>query len=136
MSGSEEPTRPARRIFRSFGYAVEGLFVVIRTQPNFAVHLAAAAAALAMCALLRLPPSEVALVVLTICVVLAAEAFNTAVEALSDRVSADFDPLIKRAKDTAAAGVLIAALGAIGVGIAVFGPPLMALLSGLIGLGR
>ncbi len=109
--------------------------VVARTQPNFAVHLLAALVALAAAAALRLPPSEVALVCLTICVVLAAEAFNTAVEALSDRVSPDFDPLVKRAKDTAAAGVLLAALGAAAVAVAVFGPRVWRLLTGASGLG-
>jgi diacylglycerol kinase (ATP) len=119
---------PARRILRSFGYAFAGLIAVIRTQPNFLVHLAAAAAALALAAVLQVPTGELAILVLTIGAVLAAEAFNTALEALADLVSPTLHPLVKRAKDVAAAGVLINAFGAVLVGILLFAPRLLRLL--------
>ncbi len=127
--------RAVRRIVRSFGFAFEGLVVVARTQPNFAVHLTAAGLVIVAAVALRLSGPELALVFLTICVVLAAEAFNTAVEALADRVSAEFDPLVKRAKDTAAAGVLLAAAGAVAVGVAIFGPRIWAVVTGQAGFG-
>lgn len=50
--------------------------------------------------------------------VIAAELLNAAVEAVVDLVSPAEHPLAKRAKDIAAAGVLVAALGALGVGLA------------------
>ncbi len=49
---------------------------------------------------------------------IAAELLNAAVEAVVDLVSPAEHLLAKRAKDVAAAGVLVAALGAVGVGIA------------------
>ena len=49
---------------------------------------------------------------------IAAELLNAAVEAVVDLVSPAEHPLAKRAKDVAAAGVLVAALGAVGVGLA------------------
>ena len=57
-----------------------------------------------------------------------AELMNTAVEAVVDLVSPEFNPLAKVAKDTAAAAVLAASLAASVVGLLVFGPPLWGVL--------
>jgi diacylglycerol kinase (ATP) len=117
-----------RRIIRSFGHAIEGLAALVRTQPNFGVHLVLALIAIALAAFLRVSALEIALLALTIGSVLALEAFNTAFEALCDLVSPTYHPLVKTAKDTAAAGVLIAAVAAVIVGLAIFGPRILALL--------
>ena len=70
-------------------------------------------------------------VVLILCItlVLAAEAFNTAIEFLTDLVSPDYHPLAGKAKDTAAAAVLICAIGAATVGFLILGPYLLDALS-------
>ena len=59
-----------------------------------------------------------------------AEAFNTAIEALCDKVSPGFDPLIGRAKDLAAGAVLLFVFAAITVGLIVFIPKFIALCQG------
>jgi len=56
--------------------------------------------------------------------VISAECLNTAVERLADRVTRDTDPLIKHAKDSASAGVLVIVLASCVVGGIVFGPKL------------
>jgi diacylglycerol kinase len=99
----------------------------VRTQPNFRIHLALAVIAIVLAVVLRVSALEVALLALTIAGVLALEAFNTALEALCDLVSPSYHPLVKTAKDAAAAGVLIATVAAVVVGIAVFAPRLFAL---------
>ena len=58
-----------------------------------------------------------------------AEALNTAFELLCDVASPAFHPEVERAKDVAAGAVLIAAAGAAIVGLVVFGPRGLALLS-------
>lgn len=95
---------------------------MVRTQPNFLVHLAAMCVALVAGAALRLSPPELAIIVLTVVVVLAAECVNTALEALCDVASPDYHPLVKRAKDVAAAAVLVAALGAVVIAVLLFAP--------------
>ena len=125
-SGPADPGRTVRRVVRSFGYAFEGLVTLLRTQPNFWVHLAAAAAALALSVLLRLSLAEIALVALTIGLVLVTEAFNTVLETLCDVVSPSYHPLVKRAKDVSAAAVLLAALAALAVAVVLFVPRLLA----------
>ena len=120
---------PVRRILRSFGFALEGLATLLRTQPNFVVHVAAACVALGLGIALRLGPLELALIILTIALVLVVESINTALETLCDLVSPGVHPLIKRAKDVAAAAVLIAAATAVVVAALLFGPRLLGLLT-------
>ncbi len=86
-----------------------------------------ASLAVALTLALRLSAAEAALVALTIGLVLAAEAFNTALEAACDAFSPEVHPLIKRAKDASAAGVLIAAVAAVVIGALLFGPRVAAL---------
>lgn len=115
------------RFLRGFVHAGRGLGVATG-QRNFRFHLVAAAVVLALAAWLGLGGLEWAL--LTVCIfwVLGMEALNTAVEALADRVCREHDPLIGRAKDLAAAAVLLAAIGAAIVGLVILLPPLGARL--------
>jgi diacylglycerol kinase (ATP) len=52
----------------------------------------------------------------------AAEGMNTALERLTDLVSPGFHPLAGMAKDIAAGAVLLASVGAVLVGVIIFGP--------------
>lgn len=54
--------------------------------------------------------------------VLMAEAMNSAIEAIADLVSPEFHPLIKKAKDVGAAGVLMMAIAAATAGLIIFLP--------------
>jgi undecaprenol kinase len=81
------------------------------------IHAVVAALVVVAGVALRLPPVWWALVVLAIGLVVAAELLNTAIEAVVDLVTLDEHPLAKRAKDVAAAGVLVAVLTALGIGL-------------------
>ena len=71
------------------------------------------------------------ILILTIALVLSMEALNTAVEAVVDLVSPQFHPLAKLAKDVAAGGVLIAAVGAVFVALLLYGERVLALARAL-----
>jgi diacylglycerol kinase (ATP) len=77
------------------------------------IHLAAAVLAVLLCLYLRMPARELALVSITIFMVLAAEMFNTALEAAVDLYTGELHPLARAAKDVAAGAVLLAALNAL-----------------------
>lgn len=79
-------------------------------------HFVAALTVLLISLFLRVTPIEFGLLALSILFVLAAELFNTAVEAVVDLVSPGYHPLARTAKDTAAGAVLVAACGAAVVG--------------------
>jgi diacylglycerol kinase len=69
------------------------------------------------------------MLVLAIGLVISAEAMNTAIEILADRITLESDPAIGRAKDVAAGAVLAAAACSIVLGLLVFVPHLLACLS-------
>jgi diacylglycerol kinase (ATP) len=111
----------------SFRFALRGLASFAR-EPNTRIHAAAALAVIVLGAALGLGRRDWALLALAIGLVLAAEALNTALETLANHVAPGVHPLVARAKDIAAAAVLIAALTAVAVGLLVFGKPLLARL--------
>jgi diacylglycerol kinase len=65
---------------------------------------------------------EWVMVILTIGIVLAAEAFNTAIEQIANFIQPDQDKRIEYIKDMAAGGVLITAIAAFIVGLIIFLP--------------
>jgi diacylglycerol kinase len=111
---------------RSFSFAGQGVWYVVRTQRNMRVHLLAAAAAIMTGLVLHIGVADWACVVAAIGLVLTAETLNTVVEALTDLYTSEEHPLAKVAKDAAAGAVLLASATAFGVGVAVFLPRLIA----------
>ncbi len=107
---------------QSFRFAWRGLVAVARGQHNAWIHAAATVAILAAGLALRLSAGEWALLALAMAAVWAAEAFNTAVEVLGDAVAPEDHPLVGTAKDVAAGGVLVTAVGAVAVGLLVLVP--------------
>jgi diacylglycerol kinase len=89
------------------------------------VHSLAALLVIGVAMWLELGRAELAIVIVAIGLVMAFEAFNTALEAAVDLATPHYHDRAKIAKDTAAAGVLIAAVSAALVGLVVLGPPLM-----------
>jgi diacylglycerol kinase len=108
----------------SFRYAIAGIIYVFRTQKNAWIHALATLLAVFFGVWLKISLTGWAVLILTITMVWAAECLNTAVESTIDLVSPQKHRLAKIAKDTAAAGVLFAAIGSVGVGLFLFGPPL------------
>jgi diacylglycerol kinase (ATP) len=132
-----EPTAPApeerepftwRARAGSFVYAFRGVAALLGREHNAWIHLGAAVLACAAGLVLAISRLEWCLIVFAIGGVLAAEGFNTAIEKLADAVAPRRDPLVGRAKDIAAAGVLLASAAAAVVGVLVFGPHLLTLL--------
>ncbi len=110
----------------AFRYAFAGIRILLG-QRNTHIHLFIAIVVV-LCGLLwRLTGTEWLALTLTITVVLALEAVNTALEAVVDLASPQFHPLAKQAKDVGAAAVLVGALGAAVVALIIFGPRLVAL---------
>ncbi|MBU6302359.1 MAG: diacylglycerol kinase family protein [Verrucomicrobia bacterium] len=116
------------KLRRSFACAAVGLVHVIATEQNMRLHFVVAALVAAAAAFFQVSPVEWAVLILCVAQVMAAEAINSALERLADRVSMEDHFLIKHAKDAAAGGVLIVSLGAAGAGLAIFGPRLWTLL--------
>jgi undecaprenol kinase len=90
----------------------------VRAERSLRVQAVSLAAAVVALLLLRPAPVWWALVLLAAAVVLSAELLNTALEQLADELHPQDSPGVRRAKDCAAAAVLIASLGALAVAVA------------------
>ena len=110
-----------RRTLYSFRHAGRGFAWAVSSQANLRVHLVAAAVVLVAAVLLRFSAIEVVAIVLSMAMVIAAELFNTTLEVLIDYAWPEHHPMIGRAKDVAAAAVLVTAVGAAIVGVLLFG---------------
>lgn len=107
---------------RSFGFAIRGVGIMLRSQQNAWIHAAASVAIVVAGVLFGLSRTEWCWIVLAIVAVWTAEALNTALEFLTDVASPEFHPIAGHAKDVAAGAVLIAAIGAAIIGALVLGP--------------
>jgi diacylglycerol kinase (ATP) len=99
-------------------FALHGLKAALRTERSLKVQAVALAAVLAALVWLRPPALWWALVLLASAGVIAAELLNTAIEQLADELNPEVHPRIRLVKDCAAAAVLVAAAGALGVALA------------------
>lgn len=106
---------------RSFKYAWQGISLLFR-QPNACIHAVVTIIVLLCGWWLGLAVWEWCVVALCIGGVLMAEGFNTAVETLADRVSADYDEMVGKCKDLAAGAVLLMVIAAVIVGLIIFLP--------------
>lgn len=109
------------RLFCAFG----GIRAALRFESSFRIQILAALFTLGSIFLLRPPLIWTALVVIMICLVLAAELFNTALEHTLDGLHPNEASFVKIAKDCSAGAVVILSLSAIAVYIlmliAIFG---------------
>lgn len=115
-------------LIRSFVFAFAGIAAVISTQRNAQIHLLITAIVIAGGLFFGVSLTEWIVLVLSITLVLALEAMNTALEALVDLLSPQYHPLAKKAKDVAAGAVLIGAIGTAVIGCIVFLPRILDLL--------
>lgn len=113
-------------LLQSFIYACAGLTDLLRHERNARIHLLATALVVPTGIYAGIGLRDWALLTLVIGFVWSAEAVNSALERLADAVTLERHPLIGRAKDLAAAAVLIAALTAIVAGGMILIPPLLA----------
>jgi diacylglycerol kinase (ATP) len=92
----------------------------LRTSRNFRIQLAVAALALILGAFLALERWEWCAIIFCIVMVLAAEAFNSALERTVDLTCHGYDERAGAAKDLAAGAVLLLSAGAVLIGLAIF----------------
>jgi len=111
-------------LVRSFGYALRGVAILVRTQANARIHLGATVLAVGLGFWCGISRGEWCAVVAAIGLVWTAEGVNTALETVVDLASPGQHPLAERAKDVAAGAVLCAAFAALVIGALVFLPHL------------
>jgi diacylglycerol kinase len=114
---------------RSFYHAGRGLFTLCAREPNFQIHLAAAVLAIGFGLFFGISNVEWLVLILTISAALTAEAFNTALERMVDLIHPERHPLARDAKDLAAAAVLTISIAAAVIGLILFAPRILRILT-------
>ena len=111
-----------RARLRSFRYAFAGMRLLFGEERNARIHATITVLVVVAGIVLRVSPMEWGVLVICIGMVLAAEAFNSAIERIADYLTTERDERIRDIKDLAAGAVLLCAIAAAIVGLIVFVP--------------
>lgn len=117
-------------LFQAMGHAFDGIVEMLREERNMRFHVLAAMLAVVIGWYLKISTEDWLWILLVVFLVFAAEFLNTVTEAVTDLLSNHhYDINVKKAKDVAAGGVLLAALFAVAVGLIIFVPRFYALVT-------
>ncbi len=95
---------------KNITYALNGLWYFFRTEANAPIHSVAAILVIIAGFVLHISQNEWMWIALGIAIVFISEIINTAIENLCDFASLEYNELIGRTKDLAAAAVVVATL--------------------------
>jgi diacylglycerol kinase len=113
-------------MLNSLRHASRGVATLVATQSNARIHLGVTAAVALLALSLGISAREWCWLIGAAALVWTAEAMNTAIELLGDAASGgSHHPLVGKAKDVGAAGVLLAAMGAALIGVIILLPQLV-----------
>lgn len=107
-------------IHRSFLNAFRGVFLMLKTERNFQIEVAAFFLNLVLIFYFKLSAVDTVLILMTSAGVLSAEIFNTAIERVCDIIQPDFDKRIGFIKDISAGAVLLITIASIITGIIIY----------------
>ena len=114
--------RKREPLYKSFGFAFEGIFNTIRSERNIKIHLFATIMVVIFGFLLKISYVEWLICLLLFGLITSLELVNTAVEAVVDLATQERQALAKKAKDAAAGAVLYSAIIAAVIGGVIFFP--------------
>lgn len=112
---------------KSFTYAWNGLKILLTEEHNSRIHFVGAIGAIGASFIFNISTYEWIAVIFSIGFVFAMELLNSSLENLADFATNEKNEMIKKAKDLAAGGVLIAAITAGIIGFIIFAPKIFAL---------
>lgn len=114
---------------KSFTHAFRGIGVLVKSTHNFWVHIFTAIIAIILGVLLKISHIEWMILILVSGFVMVTEALNTAIEIDIDLTSPNYHPYARDTKDVAAGAVLISAITAVVIGLIIFIPKVIVLIS-------
>lgn len=113
------------KLINSFGYAFSGICRLFKSESNAAIHLLATLCALTAGILLQISNTEWCVILIVIALVWASEAFNTALEKMTDHLFTEYHETARFVKDVAAGAVLVCAMAAFICGLIIFLPKII-----------
>jgi diacylglycerol kinase (ATP) len=129
LAATKVKKRPGSwNILKSAYHAFSGLMWVAPRSPSLRLGVVVVIALAVLGVLLRLPSTEIAILVLLGTLLLAVETLNTAIEMMCDFVHPTADPTIGRIKDVAAGATAVTEIGGAIVVAVLFWPHVSAAL--------
>jgi diacylglycerol kinase (ATP) len=116
------------RLFNALRYSLQGFNAALTHEAAFRQELLLVVPTLSALWFAQLPRVENVIIIALAVALLVVELINSAIEALTDRISLEMHPLAGRAKDIASAAVLLALLLYCGVWLLWAAPALWARL--------
>jgi diacylglycerol kinase len=110
------------KLLKAFGFAIDGIVVFFRHETNGKIQGVCAIIALALSAYYHISANEWLWILACICLVIALEMINSAIEKICNIISPDFHPTIKVIKDICAGAVLWASIFSVVIGCVIFVP--------------
>ena len=108
-------------VHKSFLNAFRGVILMVKTERNFRIELAAFVINLFLIFYFGLSATDALLILIVSFAVLSAEIFNTAIEKTCDIIQPDFDKRIGFIKDIAAGAVVLMAIISVITGAVIYG---------------
>ena len=103
-----------KRFLKSFKYSLDGLKYAYKNEQSMLVHLIVTIIAITLGILFKISNFEWIITIFVLSVTASLELLNTAIEAVCDMVTLEYNKLAKVAKDTASASVFFTSmLGAV-----------------------
>ena len=114
-----------RKFANKFSYAIKGIWITIREEKSIWVHFLASAIVIGLGVWLDLSLIQWSIVSLAIGLVIGFEVFNSAIEALVDMISFQYNLKVKKIKDISAGATFFVTIIAIIVGCLIFIPKII-----------
>jgi len=106
-----------KRLIQKFVPAFKGLFEGLKKDTSIQIQYAFGIIAFLVAYFMNFTAFEVIVVTILVILVIALEYVNSALEAICDEVVKEENDFVRKAKDYAAAAVLIVSIGALVIGI-------------------
>ena len=114
-----------KKLINSFKYAFTGMWSAYKSERNMKIHIAVAILVILFGIFLQISTYEWLACIVCFAMLIGAEMFNTAIETVVDIAMPKKDERAKKAKDVAAGGVLVFAIGSAIIGSIIFIPKII-----------
>lgn len=128
ISRDEIKVRGFKRLKNSFKYSIDGLKYAYKYEQSMFIHFLVTIFVILMGLIFDISGFEWLLVFIVIGMVLSAELINTAIEAVVDMVTLEYNELAKIAKDCSSAATFVLSVIAFVMGLIVFIPHIITFL--------
>ena len=116
------------RIIYSSKFSIEGLIYAYKTEKSLILHAVLSSIAIILGFVLSISINQWIVLLIALGVILMIELLNTAIEAVVDMVTLEYNELAKIAKDCGSASAFVASIIGVIIALVIFIPKIVAML--------